>query len=304
MTTLGPVRSAAGASPPSERAGTRPRPTVSRARRWLPPMLCFAALLAAWQVWVGVRHIESYVLPTPGRIARAAREAWPLLPGHISTTVTEALVGLALGAVAGVLLAALVVRVRLARRTLYPLLVISQTIPMVVLAPLLVIWFGLGLTPRIVVVTLIVFFPVLVSTVNAVDDVDPDLVDLVRSMGGTRRQVLRVVLAPASVPGFFSGLRIAAAYAVGGAVIAEYVGGSSGLGVFIQRSQKSFAVDRIFVAVVIVAVLTALLFAVVDGAARAATPWKAPDRRRAGPWRRPERGLPIPPVLPTRSELP
>ncbi|MCU1454424.1 MAG: binding-protein-dependent transport system inner rane component [Acidimicrobiales bacterium] len=269
---------AAGSATAAAASGRARRAGRAILRTWLPPVLCFAALIAVWQLWVGVRHIEHYVLPTPGRIVRAAVDAWPLLPTHIGTTVTEAVAGLGIGAVAGVLLAALVVRVGLARRTLYPLLVISQTIPMIVLAPLLVIWFGFGLTPRIVVVTLIVFFPVVVSTVNAIDDVDVDLIDLVRSMGGSRRQVLRAVLAPAAVPGFFSGLRIAAAYAFGGAVIAEYMGGSSGLGVFIEASHKSYELDRIFVAVAVVALLTAALFGLVELAARLATPWK-PTRR-------------------------
>ena len=187
--------------------------------------------------------------------------------------------GLVVGAVAGVVLAVLIVRVRVIRQVLYPLLVVSQTVPMVVLAPLLIIWFGFGLTPRIVVVALIVFFPVLVSIVTAIDQADADLIDLVRSMGAAPRQVLRLVLLPSAVPAFFSGLRIAAAYTVGGAVIAEFVNpNGGGLGVFITRSRQAYAVDRIFVAVVIIGLLTALLFAAVDLAARLASPWQHPER--------------------------
>ena len=263
---------------PDGRAGARRLPS------WVPPALLFAALLGVWQVWVSVRHIEDFVLPTPVRIARSAVDAWPLLPDQIWATVVAAVLGMAIGAVTGVVLAALVVRYRLARRVLYPLLVVSQTIPMIVMAPLLILWFGFGLTPRVVVVVLIVFFPVLVSTVTAIDDVDRDLVDLVRSMGAGPRQVMRTVLLPAAIPGFFAGLRIAAAYAVGGAVVGELVGGDSGLGVFIQASKKSYQVDRIFVAVAIIAILTAALFLLVDAAGRWAAPWLTPDRRSR--WRR------------------
>ena len=164
----------------------------------------------------------------------------------------------------------------LARRLLEPLLVASQTIPMIVLAPLLVIWFGIGATPKIVVVALITFFPVAISTAAGLAGADPDLVELVRSMGARPGQVLRVVRVPAAIPSFFAGLRIAAAYAVAGAVIGELVAGDRGLGVFINRSRSSFQVDRIFVAVVVVAVLSALLFAAVGVLARLASPWQRP----------------------------
>ncbi len=269
----------AAASGSTQRPGAEPSTTRGWVLRWLPPVLLVVALLAFWQLWVSVRHVDAFVLPTPGRIVRAAWQSASLLPHHIWATVLASLAGLVAGALAGIVLAVLIVQIRVVRQVLYPLLVISQTIPMIVLAPLLIIWFGFGLTPRIVVVALIVFFPVLVSIVSAIDQADPDLLDLVRSMGAGRRQVMRIVLLPSAVPAFFAGLRIAAAYTVGGAVIAEFVNpNGGGLGVFITRSRQAYAVDRIFVAVVIVGLLTAVLFAAVDVAARLASPWQRPDR--------------------------
>jgi len=272
MTAQAPVLDAIAASPPRRR---RP-PLFGR----LAPLLLVAALLGVWQVWVTVGHVAVYLVPAPSRIAGALVSARGLLVGHLLTTTAEAVLGLLVGAGAGVLLAVAIASVGLLQRVLYPLLVASQTIPMVVLAPLLVLWFGYGLTPKVVVVALIVFFPVVVSTVGGLAGADRELVDLVRSMGGSRRQVLRTVLFPAAVPAFFAGLRISSAYAVAGAVIGEWVGAESGLGVFIDRARASYAVDRIFVAVLLIAVLSMALFGLVGLAARAASPWQYVGGRR------------------------
>ncbi len=253
-----------------------------RVLSWLPPVVAFALLIGAWQVWVQVRGVEPWLVPSPGRIAREAVRLAPHLGGPVRTTLVEATWGLVLGALLGVVLALAIARFRLARQVLYPIVAISQTIPMIVLAPLLVVWFGFGIAPKIVLVTLIVLFPVLVATVGGLDGADPDLVELVRSTGAGERQILRTVRLPAARPAFFGGLRIAATYAIGGAVVAEYLGGSTrdtGLGKLIQRSQASYDVDRIFVAVAVVGILTALLFAAIDQLARVAVPWEHVDRR-------------------------
>lgn len=238
-----------------------------------PSAVLLALLVAGWEAWVRVFDTRPYILPAPSRIWDGFWGTKELLPDHIRTTLAEAVLGLAFGAGAGVAIAVLVAGIPLVRRVLMPLLVVSQTIPMVVLAPLLIVWFGFGMTPKVVVVALWGFFPVAVATADGLMHADREMVGLVRAMGANRLQVLRHIAVPAALPAFFSGLKIAAAYAVGGAVVGEWIGASSGLGLYITRAQTSFRVDRVFVAVMLIALLSMLLFAAVHVLARLATPW-------------------------------
>ncbi len=239
-----------------------------------PAVVLLAALVGAWEVAVRVMDVRPYLVPAPSRIWDAFLATRGTLPEHTWTTGQEAVYGLLLGAGAGVAIAVALAAIPLVRRVLYPILVTSQTIPMFVLAPVLVVWFGFGMTPKVMVVALFAFFPVAVSTVDGLLNADRDLVGLVRSMGARRDQVLRHVMVPSAIPGFFAGLKIAAAYAVVGAVIAEWVGASSGLGLYITRSQRAFRTDQVFVGIVLVALLSLALFALVHLLARFATPWK------------------------------
>jgi ABC-type nitrate/sulfonate/bicarbonate transport system permease component len=245
-----------------------------RVGSWLPPALLIVALLGAWEVGVAAFNTPAYILPPPSVVWTAFGEVRMLLGEHIVTTTSEAVAGIVIGAAFGVVLAVGVWTVPLFRRLAYPLLVGSQTVPMVVLAPLLVLWFGFGMTPKVVVVALIALFPVAISTVEGLVSADREQIDLLRSMGAGRRDILRLVLVPTATPAFFAGLRIAAAYAIAGAVIGEWVGASSGLGLFLTRSQNSFRVDRVFVGVAVIAVLSVALFAIVDLLARLAAPWQ------------------------------
>lgn len=242
-------------------------------RDYLPPLLLLAALGGMWEAWVRLADVRPYLLPAPSAIWRSFVDIRAVLPAHVRTTALEALLGLIAAAAVGVGLAAVLASVPLARRVIYPLLVTSQTIPMVVLAPLLIVWFGLGLTPKVLIVALVGFFPIVVSTTDALINADEEMVDLVRSMGARRLDVLRHVRIPAATPAFFSGLKVAAAYAIVGAVIAEWVGASSGIGLYIERSRTAFRTDRVFVGIAIVALMSVALFGAVSLLARLASPW-------------------------------
>lgn len=249
-------------------------------RRWLPPVLAVVLLLVGWEVAVRALDVRSYLVPAPSEIWAAAVDTRAVLPGHLAATVQVALLGLVLGAAVGVALALPIAAVPAVRRTLQPLLVASQSVPAVVLAPLLVVWFGFGTLPRVLVVALVAFFPVVVSTAAGLVGADRDLLELVRSMGAGRWRLLWQVRIPSAVPAFFSGLRIAAAYAMFGAVIAEWIGANQGLGIYLLRSQRSFQTEQVFVAIVLIALVSVTLVAAVSLLGRLATPWVrsgAPD---------------------------
>src|SRR5690554_1020028 len=233
-----------------------------------------ATLLTAWEVAVRMGDIPPFVLPAPSQVAATAIDRADLLGPHIATTATEAVLGLVLGALLGWLLAVLTATIPTTGHVAQPVVLLSQTVPTVVLAPLMILWAGFGLTSKVILVALTVFFPVLVAATAAIREVDAEHADMVSGLGGTRRHQLWLVRLPASVPGALAGLRIAATYAVGAAVVAEYLAGESGIGVFIQRSRKAYAVDQIFVGIALIALLTGVVVLMIVALRRALTPWQ------------------------------
>ncbi|GIG54148.1 ABC transporter permease [Demequina activiva] len=250
-----------------------------RTRAALVGGVTVAVLIAAWEAAVRMGDLPPFVLPAPSHVAATAVGSAPLLGPHVLTTATEAVLGLALGATVGWLLAVLTATIPTTGQVAQPVVLLSQTIPTVVLAPLMILWAGFGLTSKVVLVALTVFFPVLIASSAAIRDVDAEHADMVAGLGGTRRHQLWIVRLPASVPGALAGLRIAATYAVGAAVVSEYLAGASGIGVFIQRSRKAYAVDQIFVGIALIAILTAVLVLAIVALRRALTPWQPAHAR-------------------------
>lgn len=253
-----------------------------RAREVLPALALIAAGIVFWEVWVRVRDTPDYVLPPPSQIWTAFAHDPGLVGRHLATTLAEAAIGLGVGTAAGITVAAVMASVPIARRVLGPLVVASQTVPMMVLAPLLVLWFDYGLTPKVIVVALITFFPVAIATLGGLTGAPPEHVELAESMGASASAVLVKVRVPHALPALFDGLRIAAAYTIAGAVIAEWSGASRGLGIYLNNSQAAFRVDRVFVGVVVIAICSTALFLLVGGLARLVCPWYfARERSRA-----------------------
>ncbi len=243
----------------------------------LPPALVLGGLVLLWEIVVRWLAVPDWLLPPPSQVLTTLFTSVPVLQGHVTTTLAEALTGLTVGFGVGVSLALLLDASPLLRRTLYPLLVASQTIPIVAIAPLLVIGLGFGLLPKIIVVALITFFPLVVSTADGLQSADRDMVRLVRAMGAGYWRALWLVRAPAALPSLLSGLKIAVTYSVIGAVIAEWIGASSGLGVYISRSLRAFRTDQVFVGALVASLITIALFLLVLGVERWLTRWRRSD---------------------------
>jgi ABC-type nitrate/sulfonate/bicarbonate transport system permease component len=247
--------------------------------RTAPPLLVVAALVALWQVYVQTQHVRPTVLPSPSRVLREGWRDRDAIWTHTRATLQETFLGFGTSLLIATALAVAMDFSRIVRRSVYPLLVGSQTLPIVVLAPLMVVWFGFGLRPKIILVVLVTFFPVTVGWVDGFASTDADTADLVRSMGAGRWQLFRYVRFPSALPSFFSGLRIGITYAVVGAVFAEYAGAFHGLGIYMQLQKNSARVDLVLAAVIVTAVISVALFGLVSVVQRVAIPWHRRARR-------------------------
>lgn len=247
-----------------------------RTARLVVPGTAVTVGIAVWAVITETGVVPPFILPSPVAVVVTLVSQMPAMAPHVQVTLSATAVGLSIALVAAILLAFVMALSPLVRNALYPLLVVSQTIPLIALAPLFVLWFGFGLLPKVLVVALVCFFPIVVSLLEGVSAVDRDTIDLLRSMGAGRRQIFVRAHIPASIPHLFGGLRIAATYSVMGAVIGEWLGGTVGIGVYMIRAQKAFALDRVFAAILVVIVLSLGVFALIVGAQRLASPWRRP----------------------------
>lgn len=253
---------------------------VRHLARWLGPALLVAALIAAWQGAVVLFAIPAWKLPAPSAIAAELVVSRALYLKHTWVTLMEVLLGFGAALATGVLLATLIAYYRTLQRAVYPLVIASQTIPIIVIAPLLLIWVGYGITPKIIVVILIAFFPITVNTVDGLRSVDTDMVNMMRTLGASRWQIFTKVQVPTALPFLFSGTKIAVTFSVIGAVIGEWVGASAGLGYLTRISVPLFLTARAFGAVVLLAGMGITLFVSVALLERLLLPWYHTEQRQ------------------------
>lgn len=245
---------------------------------WLRPFIFLLFIIAAWDLSIRIFGIPAYQIPAPMDVVKVLYTDWPELLSQSWPTTYATLLGFLASAVFGIPVAMLIAGSRTVESYVYPLLVFSQSIPKVAIAPLFVVWFGFGIVPKIIAAFLLGFFPVVVSAVQGFKSVDPDMVDLARAMKGSRMRVFCAVNLPHALPAIFSGLKVSVTLAVVGAVVGEFVGSNSGIGYVLQRSIGTFDLPTMFAALVILALLGVILFWLVDRIERIAIPWHVSQR--------------------------
>ena len=237
------------------------------------PMALTLFVLSGWQVYVWLSNIRPQVLPGPIRIVREGAESAGAIWEHSLVTMSEVAAGFGISIVCALLLGLLLDLSTPLRRAIYPLIVASQTVPIPVIAPLMIVWFGFGVLPKIIVIGLFTFVPIVLGFAAGLASTERPTINLMRTFGGSRWQIYRFVKIPAAMPALFTGLRIGAIYAVLGAIFGELAGATDGLGIFLEQSRLSFRTDLVFAAIFVVALLSYLLFLTVVLIERRAIPW-------------------------------
>lgn len=237
-------------------------------------------LFGLWQAICSFGNIPKFMLPSPQDVAQAFRKDWQLMMKHARVTLNETFIGLFFGILIGFLTAVIMDRFSVVRKMIYPLIVVSQTIPTIAIAPLLVLWMGYKMLPKIVLIILVVFFPIAVSMLQGFSSVDRDTVNLLRSMGAKRLQIFRFVKLPNSLGHFFASLKISVSYAVVSAVVSEWIGGTEGLGCYMTRVRKSYASDKMFAVIILISVISLILIWLTSVLQRICMPWERINQNR------------------------
>lgn len=236
--------------------------------------IIIAVLLMIWQILSMVNIIPKFMLPSPFEVVKAFVSDFPLLMKHTEVTLIEAFLGLGLGIILGFVVAVIMDRFEYAYKMIYPVLVITQTIPTVAIAPLLVLWMGYGILPKIMLILLTSFFPITIGLLDGFHSVDRDMLNLLKTMGATSFQNFIHLKLPSSLGYFFAGLRISVSYSIIGAVVAEWLGGYDGLGVYMTRVRKSYSFDKMFAVIFLISGISLLLMYFVKKIQRWCMTWE------------------------------
>lgn len=236
-------------------------------KRWIQegwrPAVAILLFIGLWQAAVRIFRIEPWLLPAPSEIAAEAHDTWQSFMPHVFSTLQLTLAGFAIGTTVGLLAAMALHMLPMVRKTFYPFLILSQNVPIVVLAPLLVIWFGFGSLPKLIIITLSCFFPIAIASLGGFQQTSRELYHYMKMMGATKSQLFWKLEFPHALPSMFSGLKIAATYSVMAAVISEWLGAQQGIGVYMTLATSSFRTARVFVAIIVVMALSLAFFGLI-----------------------------------------
>lgn len=237
------------------------------------PIVFFSALILIWELIVDKGVIQRFILPSPVDVIKTTILIMDELKNNMLITLNEACVGFGIAGIFSIILAIAMDSIAIVKKAIYPILIVSQTIPIIAIAPLFALWFGFGELPKVIVVVLVCFFPIVVSLLDGLQSVDEDVLYLMKSMGASKLKIFTMVKFPASMISFFSGLKIAATYSIMGAVIGEWLGGDGGLGVYMIMVKHSYATDKVFAVILVIVVLSMALFIIIDLLQYIAMPW-------------------------------
>ena len=240
----------------------------------IAPISALAVIILIWLLCCDFEIVPAYMLPSPIDVGKAFADNFAIMLKQASYTLQEAVYGLGIGIILAFIVATLMDRFSFIYKAVYPILIITQTIPTIAIAPLLVLWMGFGMAPKITLVVITTFFPISIGLLDGFQSADGDEINMMRSMGANRLQIFRHIKLPSATGSFFSGLRISASYAVVGAVISEWLGGFYGLGVYMTRVKKAYAFDKMFAVIVFISVISLLLMALISVLQKVAMTWE------------------------------
>lgn len=240
----------------------------------LYPAATIVIALCIWQIVVAAAKIPMYILPSPAAVVHALFDDFSLIASHAGVTLLESFLGFASSVVLAFILSVVMDNYAPVKKSLYPILIISQTVPIIALTPILIIWFGFGILTKVLVIILVCFFPITISLVDGFDSVDKEYMKLFRSLHATRLQIFVHLKLPYAMVNFFSGLKIAATYTIMAAVIGEWQGGIKGIGVYMVRAKKAYLLDKVFASILVIVIISVALIYVIDHISRKVTHWK------------------------------
>lgn len=237
-------------------------------------VLAILIILGIWELASITGLIPRFMLPSPVDVVKAFIKDFPLLMSNAKVTLIEAMIGLMVGVLFGFFMAVIMDRFEKIYQAFYPLIVLTQTVPTVAIAPVLVLWFGYEMLPKVILIVIVTFFPITVGLLDGFSAADKDTIRLMRSMGASKMQIFRYVKFPGALSHFFASLRISVSYAVVGAVISEWLGGFHGLGVYMIRVKKAFSFDKMFAVIFLISAISLLLMKGVTILQKKCMPWE------------------------------
>lgn len=245
----------------------------------IAPFIIIVAILILWQIMSVIGIIPKFMLPSPLAVVKAFIKDFPLLMLHTKVTLIEAFLGLGIGIILGFVMAVIMDKYDFAYKSIYPVLVITQTVPTVAIAPLLVLWLGYGILPKITLIVITSFFPITVGLLDGFKATDKDALNLMKTMGATPFQNFVLLKIPSSMGYFFVSLRISVSYSIIGAVVAEWLGGFEGLGVYMTRVRKSYSFDKMFAVIFFISIISLLLMYLVKKIQILSMPWENDENK-------------------------